>query len=409
VEKNLTLINNCSWVITLESAVSKEGKKLSPQDHTPVKNGAIIHDGQTILWVGKENTIPENFNSNIKFRKDMKGRVVTPGLIDCHTHLVFAGNRALEYVDRLNGRSYQDIADSGGGITYSSEQTNHADNEKLYQDAFQRLERLYQLGHCAVEIKSGYSLTLEGEINLCRIIHRLKQSFKDKISIHTTLMAAHAVPKNSNADSYLDDVVLPSLKLAAAEQLIDSVDIFHEVGYFNQNHVEKLFTTATLLNIPRRIHADEFNNNNGAAIAKKFQCLSADHLLHVDHANASILADSQTVATLLPGTAFFLGKKLAPAKMLLDTGCAVAIGSDYNPGSCHWNDVFQIARMSAASLGLNTAQFWCSITYNGARALALNNFGAIKPGFKPKFLVWEAREPEDLLYDWTNRQNCQFV
>lgn len=401
-----TLYFNISELITLESVVKKKGKHLNSSDLSLIKNACVITDENQILWAGTQEDIPTKFNHIIDRKIDCNQTVVTPALVDCHTHLVFAGNRSHEFVMRLSGATYEEIAAANGGIRYSSEQTNLADFDQLFQIASLRVDQLYQLGVCACEIKTGYSLTLDGEIKLLKVINKLKKVFKDKVTIHRTLMAAHAIPSGYTAETYIDDVVLPCISICAKEKLLDSVDVFHEINYFSHADVEKIFKHSKALNIDIRLHADELNNNQGAKLASTYQCLSADHLLKTDDEGAILLAKSNVIATLLPGTAFFLGKQLPNAKLFLNSGCAVAIASDFNPGSCYNNDVFQIARFSAPTLGLNPAVFWSAITYNAARSLKLENHGAIIPGFSAKLLKWNAPSHQDLLYDWTIRPEC---
>lgn len=401
-----TLFFNISELLSLEGVVKKAGSHLLPDDLSLIRNASVIASEGEILWVGKKEDIPQKLKTTITKEVDCKNKTVTPSFVDSHTHLIFAGKRSHEYFMRLSGASYEDIAAAGGGITYSSQQTNTATKAELYSIAQKRLQDMHSLGVAAVEIKTGYSLKLQGELDLLRIINDLSQFFKKTMLIHRTLLSAHAIAKNHTANSYVETVVLPSIDLAAQEKLVDSVDVFHEQNYFDEHHVNTIFAHAKSYNLQCRLHADELNNNGGAKLASKWKCLSADHLLKTDLEGAQSLASSNTVATLLPGTAFFLGKPLPNAKILIDTGCSVAIASDFNPGSCFNNDLFQIARMSAPTLKLNPAAIWAAITFNGAKAIGASKLGAVIPGFKPNMLLWETHSHEDLLYDWTVRPTC---
>jgi len=401
-----SLFYNISEALTLEGVVKKKGSKLLTSDLSLIKDASIVTEDGKILWVGEKANLPKDLEKSVQTRIDCKNKVVTPALIDSHTHLVFAGNRANEFVMRLSGASYEEIAHAGGGIKYSSQQTNQASSEELFNLAKDRLNQLYELGVAACEIKTGYSLTLDGEINLLEIINKLKIYFASKIHIHRTLLSAHATPPGVSADDYIESVVLPSIEKAALNKLADSVDVFHEKNYFDEVHVAKIFNQAKKFNLKIRIHADELNNNHGALLASQHGCLSADHLLNTDSAGAKAMSDAGVIATLLPGTAFFLGKPLANAKMLLAQGCAVAIASDFNPGSSYINDVFHVARMSTPTLGLNPAAFWSAISYNAARSLNLNSTGAIVIGFEAKLLCWDVSDSNELLYDWTRRPKC---
>ena len=375
---------NISSALTLKTAYQKDGRRLMPQDLDIVSNANIVHDQKEILWVGQEEEVPSQYQSLNS--QDCKGYVVTPELVDCHTHIVFGGNRSGEYSMRLNGADYQEIAKMGGGILSTMRATGRLSSQELFTLAKQRCEHLYSYGIGTVEIKSGYGLNFDKEYEISHIIDDLKKTFAPKIQVHNTFMAAHAIPQEfANSTEYLKKVVLPLLEKLRTEDMIDSVDIFHEQGYFNHADVKLLFSRARELGIARRSHADEFYDNKGAVLACHYGALSTDHLLRTGPDGIAALAQSETVATLLPGTGFFLGKDQAPARTLLDQGCRVAIGSDYNPGSCHFDNVLQIATMAAPQYRMNLAELWVSITLNAARALGLKNQGAIVPGFAPRF------------------------
>jgi imidazolonepropionase len=404
-----TLLTNISELITLEGAVKKGGAHLEANDLSIITDAAVIKNDSEILWFGKNGSIPDSLRTSITHEINCNNQVVTSALVDSHTHLVFAGNRSHEFFMRLSGASYEEIAAKGGGITYSSSQTNKAGTDELLKLAKERIEKMYQLGLSAIEIKTGYSLTLDGELNLLEIINTLKKSFSDKLHIHRTLMSAHAVNKSFTKDQYIDEVVLKTILAASTKSLADSVDIFHEKNYFSAEDVDKIFSSAKKAKLHLRLHADELNNNQGALLASQWKCLSADHLLQTDLEGAKALAQAGVVATLLPGTAFFLGKSLPPAKMLHEAGCIIAIASDFNPGSNYQNDVFQIARMSAPSLKINPCTLWAAITMNAAKSLNLNKVGAIVKGYSSKLLLWETQKFSDLLYDWTVRPECKQI
>lgn len=402
----MILFYNISEAITLEEVKNKFGRRLEPSDISIIKDACVLVENEIIIWVGHKKNLPSSLSKKIIREFDCKNKVVTPALVDSHTHLVFAGNRSHEYIMRLNGASYQEIAHNGGGIKYSSNQTNQSSSNELFNLAKIRLDTMSHLGVSVCEIKTGYSLTLEGELELLRIINQCKNHFGNSLYIHRTLLSAHAIPAGKKSEDYLQEVVLPSIEQAAQLNLVDSVDVFHEKNYFTTDDVDKIFTKAQQFKLTTKLHADELHNNHGAALASRYGCLSADHLLHTDELGAKEMAKSDVIATLLPGTAFFLGKPLANAKMLIQEGCAIAIASDFNPGSSYINDVFQIARLSAPTLGLNPATLWSAITYNAARALGLKNYGAISTGFFAKLICWDATNSNDLLYDWTVRPKC---
>ncbi|MBY0415232.1 MAG: amidohydrolase family protein, partial [Bdellovibrionales bacterium] len=252
-----------------------------------------------------------------------------------------------------------------------------------------------------IEIKSGYGLNFEKEYEISHIIHDLKNIVRPDVQIINTFMAAHAVPKNySSSYDYMKEVVLPLLDRMAEENIIDCVDIFHEQNYFSDEDVVSLFERAQRLNIPVKMHADEFNDNKGAILATKYQALSADHLLATGEDGIKALSDSSTVATLLPGTGLFLGKKQANARAFLDAGVKVAIASDFNPGSCHCDNLIMIASLAAPIYKMNMAELWCAITLNAAHALNLKNQGALIPGLLPRLSIFNTDSLDRVTYNW---------
>ncbi len=388
-----------SEVLTLNGAVKKDGRNLLPVDLALVQDGAVVVEGDTIVWVGETLALPTKYQSYEKYI--LTGHVMTPELVDSHTHIVFGGDRAKEYADRLNGVSYEDIRKRGGGILLTMNKTNQASMHDLFESACNRIEKLASYGVGSIEIKSGYGLTLAKEREISQLISRLKKHFEPRIRIFNTYLAAHDVPADfSSSAEYMDQVVLPLLEELAKDKVIDAVDIFHEKNYFSSDDTRKLFAKAKALGIPRKIHADELNDNGGAALAVEYESLSADHLLKISADGISKLAASQTVATLLPGTAFFLGKPLAPARALLDAGVKVAIASDFNPGSCHCDNLLLIGSLAAPQMKLNQTELWCGMTMNAAHALGMKDQGAIIPGMKARFALFKSESVSHITYNW---------
>lgn len=377
-------------LVTLENAVKKDGRKLLPDDLSIIDDGAVVFDDSHIYFAGKTSELPAEYK-NIAVSK--RGHIATPELVDSHTHLVFAGNRANEYSMRLNGADYQAIAKAGGGILSTMRATKDASESELFELGCERIERIASYGVGTIEIKSGYALTLAGEAKLTRVIERLKEMYSPQIRIFNTFMAAHAVPKEyTNSAHYMKEVVLPLLSDLANEQIIDAVDIFHEGGYFDEEDVRALFYKAKEFNLNLKMHADEFADNGGASLAAEFDALSADHLLCIGEKGIKDLASSTTVATLLPGTGYFLGKPQANARALLDAGAKVAIASDYNPGSCHVDNVLLIASLAAPNYKMNLCELWCAITHNAAHALGIENH--------TRFSLFKANSVSELTYSW---------
>lgn len=388
-----------SQIVTLAGAHQKDGRKLEPADLSIIEDGSIVFDQEKIIWIGPDRQLPDDY-ADLEF-VDMTGKTLTPEIVDSHTHVVFGGDRAHEYFMRLNGATYEEIAAAGGGILNSMKGTNALSRGELLKLAQQRVKAIHAYGVGTIEIKSGYGLNFEKEYEISRLIHDLKNIVRPDIQIINTFMAAHAVPKEfSSSYQYVKEIVLPLLDKLAEEQIIDCVDIFHEQNYFSDEDVIALFERAQRHNIPAKIHADEFNDNKGAVLATRFKALSADHLLKTGHDGIEALAQSSTVATLLPGTGLFLGKPQANARALLDSGAKVAIASDYNPGSCHCDNLLLIASIAAPMYKMNVAELWTAITLNAAHALGLKEQGALLTGMKPRFSVFNADSIARVSYNW---------
>jgi imidazolonepropionase len=393
---------NFSQILTLEKAYLKDGRKLLPEDISTIDNAAIAFDDFQILWVGEDKDLPEEFLTNTSSHiKDFSGYVLTPELVDSHTHLIFAGDRSQEYTMRLNGASYQDIANAGGGILSTVLQTNKLDAEELFKLCIKRIDNLVEHGIGTIEIKSGYGLSFDKEYQLSHVIHQLKQYFSPHIQIINTYMAAHAIPKEFNSSSeYMDQVVIPLLKKLAEEEIIDCVDIFHEKGYFSSQDTEKLFDMALILGLKFKSHADEFQDNKGALLAATKGAVSTDHLLCTNDDGIKALANSSTVATLLPGTGYFLGKPQSQARKFLDQGVKVAFATDYNPGSCHCDNLLLLASIAAANLELNQTELWTAITLNAGHALGLQDQGCLIKDLAPRFSLFKATNIDQITYNW---------
>lgn len=395
----IKIFRNFSEVATLKSAHAKDGRNLIPSDLGIIKNASIVYNQEEILWVGPDAELPQDYRDIPAV--DATGKSCVPEIVDSHTHVVFGGDRAHEYSMRLNGASYEEIAAAGGGILNSMKGTNELSRTELLKLAQQRIKTIASYGVGTIEVKSGYGLNFEKEYELTHIIHDLKSIVRPDVQIINTFMAAHAIPKEySSSYQYMKEVVLPLLDRMADENIIDCVDIFHEKNYFSEEDVISLFERANRLNIPVKIHADEFNDNKGAILAAKYQALSADHLLATGADGILALKNSNTVATLLPGTGLFLGKTQANARAFLDAGVKVAIASDYNPGSCHCDNVLMIAALAAPMYKMNMAELWCAITLNASHALGIKNQGAIIPGLRPRFTVFNTDSIDRVTYNW---------
>lgn len=386
-------------LITLKDAHLKDGRNLLPEDLGKIQKAAVVFNEQEIVWVGEDCNLPSEYQ--YYETKYLSGYCLTPELVDSHTHIAFGGNRAHEYAMRLNGADYQEIANAGGGIIETMRGTRELNHEQLLELALERCERLYSYGVGTIEVKSGYGLSFDHEEKLSNVIDELQKKLSPRIQILRTYMAAHAIPTEYKDSSlYLDEVVLPLMNKLNNENKIDHIDIFHEQGYFTADDAEKLFNHASLLGLPVKTHADEFNDNKGAILGVTYQALSTDHLLMTGTDGAKALAESATVANFLPGTGLFLGKRLADARKFLDMGVKVGIASDYNPGSCHFDNVLMVAALAAPLFKLNQTELWTSITHNAAHALGLDDQGALIQGMKPRFSFFKCNSVDEITYSW---------
>jgi imidazolonepropionase len=388
-----------SELLTLADAHKKDGRRLVPSDLSIIKNASLVIDNGIIKWVGADDKLPSEFQ-NLPF-VDCKGMVGTPELVDSHTHLVFGGHRANEYMQKLDGVDYQEIARQGGGILESMRGTNALSTDELFNLGVERVERIASLGVGTIEVKSGYGLNYEKEKELTIVIDRLKKHFSPRVQIINTYMAAHAVPKEyKDSSEFCHRVVFPLLKDLAKTVELDFVDIFHEQGYFTTQDVIELSKLADELGIKKKTHADEFNDNKGAKLASELGFVSCDHLLATTEDGIHALAKSNTVATLLPGTGLFLGKPQAKARGLFDNGVKVAIASDYNPGSCHFDNLMMVASIAAPLYKINSAEMWSAITMNAASAVGLNDQGALVTGLKGRVAVFKCSQVAEITYNW---------
>lgn len=363
-----------------------------------IKNGAIAITGERIAWAGRSADIPAAYTHWP--RHDLGERLVTPALIDCHTHLVFAGNRAREFEMRLEGASYEDIARAGGGIVSTMSATRAADEDTLVETALPRLDALIAEGVAVVEIKSGYGLTIEDELKLLRAAKEL--ATRRPIRIVTSWLAAHAVPPEYKGrdNAYIDEVVIPGMKAAHDEGLVDAVDGFCEGIAFSVDQIERVFDAAADLGLPIKLHAEQLSNLGGAAMAAARGALSADHLEHLDQTGIDAMARAGTVAVLLPGAFYTLREStMPPVQQLREAGVPLAIATDGNPGSSPLFSVLTALNMACTLFRLTPEEALAGATRNAARALGVNAAsGTIEPGKRADLAVFDAAHPAELAY-----------
>jgi imidazolonepropionase len=372
--------------------------------------GAMVTRGARIEWVGPEADLPLPLLGECGARHDLHGAWVTPGLIDCHTHLVFAGNRAVEFAQRLRGISYEDIARQGGGILNTVRDTRAASEQQLFDESAPRLAALRAEGVTTVEIKSGYGLTLADERRMLRVARRLGESFG--VRVHTCLLAAHAVPPefNARAGDYIDTIAREWMPQLLSEGLVDSVDIFCENIGFSADQALILFDAATKLGLPVKMHAEQLSNIGGSQLAARFHALSCDHLEFTNAADASLLAAAGTVAVLLPVAFYGLREvRTPPIAAFRGAGTCMAVASDCNPGSAPGASLLLAMSMASRFFGLTPEEVLAGVTEHAARALGLaGQVGRLAPGAAADFVVWAVRQPEELGY-WVGLNPCRAV
>jgi imidazolonepropionase len=362
-----------------------------------IARGALLTRGANIEWVGEEAALPPTAPAETH---DLGGAWVTPGLIDCHTHLVFAGTRASEYAERLRGRSYEEIARAGGGILSTVQAVRAASEEQLFEESAPRLAALMAEGVTALEIKSGYGLTLEDEAKMLRVARRLGRAFP--VTVRTTLLAAHTLPPEyrGRADAYVESVSRDWLPRLAAEGLVDAVDVFCEGIAFSVAQAETLFAAARALGVPVKMHAEQLSNVGGTLLATRYGALSCDHLEFAGEAEAAALARAGTVAVLLPVAFYCLAAaQRPPVAALRAAGAAMAIASDCNPGSAPGASLLTAMSMATRLFGLTAEEALAGVTRHAARALGLRGErGVLAPGAAADFVVWNVRSPDELGY-----------
>ena len=371
-----------------------------------IERGAMIVDGPRLQWIGHDTGLPRDLQ--VDAEHDLGGALVTPGLVDCHTHLVYGGQRANEFEMRLQGATYEDIARAGGGIRSTVAATRAASDETLFDSAAARARALMAEGVTTLEIKSGYGLALQHEARCLRVARRIGRELP--VSVSTTCLAAHALPPEfeGRADAYIDAVCawLPALH---AERLVDAVDAFCENIAFTPAQTRRVFDAARALGLPVKLHAEQLSDQDGAALAAGHQALSCDHLEWLSARGVRAMAAAGTVAVLLPGAFYFLREtKLPPVQALRDAGVPIAIASDHNPGSSPGLSLLLMLNMACTLFPLTPEEALRGATVNGARALGLADRGTLAPGKRADFAVWALEHPNELAY-WFGHQPCRRV
>ncbi len=369
----------------------------TPARYGLIDDAALVIKQDKIVWIGPMSDLPEAHRADEA--RDLEGRLVTPGLIDCHTHLVFGGNRAREFEMRLDGASYEEIARAGGGIVSTVSATRDASDEALLHGALTRVDAMIAEGVTTVEVKSGYGLDTETELRMLRVARQIAD--QRPITVRTSFLGAHAVPPEytGDPDGYIDNVAIPALRAAHEEGLVDAVDGFCEGIAFDTAQIRRVFDTARWLDLPVKLHAEQLSHMGGTALAAEYGALSADHVEYATADDAQALAGSGSVAVLLPGAFYTLREtQMPPVQAFRDAGVPIALATDCNPGSSPLASLLLTLNMGCTLFRLTPEEALAGITQHAARALGLTDRGSLAPGQRADLAIWDVHDPAELSY-----------
>ncbi len=366
-----------------------------------IQQAAMAVANGNVAWVGPESQLPASWSFDVE-QVDAQGQIVMPGLVECHTHLLFAGNRAHEFELRCRGASYEEIAHAGGGILHTMQATRQASFDQLVASGTLRLAQFARYGVTTLETKSGYGLSLDSELLLLRAAQKLAET--SPLEVVSTLLAAHTVPPEfkANRAGYVDLICNELLPVVQAQKLAQFFDVFCEATAFTLDETRHLFQAARNAGLALKIHSEQLTHSGATSLAAEFQCVSADHLEFIKEQDAMALAAAGTVAVLLPGATAFLGKThFAPAHLLKKYGVPVALSTDYNPGSSHTMQLWMMGTLGCAYYHISPAQALHAMTATAAKALASESrVGILSPGRQADFLILKPHRWEEILYDF---------
>lgn len=374
-----------------------DGRRLKTDHLDRIDDGCVVTERGKIAWVGKTKNLPR---AHLKAKRvNLRGeQLIMPGLIDCHTHLVFAGDRSEEFAARCAGVSYAELARQGKGILTTVNATRKTSIGKLTELASKRVKEARSFGVRTIEIKSGYGLDFESEIKQLKVVQALKKQFKD-MTFSATFLGAHDFPKDLPRSEYLGLIINRMLPEVAKKKLADACDVFLDEGFYTADEAKTILGAAKTLGLEIKLHGDELSNTESAALAAELGALSCDHLLKISDDGIQKIAQSNTVAVLLPGTALYLKTNQAPARRLLDAGACVALSTDFNPGTCPTLNLPMMMTLGALQLGMNAAEIFSGVTYSAAKALDLHDRkGTLEPGYDADLAILPFQRFEEIYY-----------
>jgi len=367
----------------------------------------IYNDKELLIKDGVISSINSEINIGVENNIDANQSIITPGFIDSHTHPIFFGNRSNEFIKRLSGSSYQKIKEDGGGITSTINSTRESNFKSLYNSSIDNIKPFIKYGTTTIEAKSGYGLTLKDEIKSLEIIKKIDSELD--IDILPTFLGAHDVPieYKDNKENYIDLICDKMIPQISNKKLAVFCDVFCEPGYFSIEETQRIINHAKKYNLIPRLHVDEFVDSSGAELAVDVGAISADHLMSVSDAGIKKLSQSDTVATILPGTTFFLNSnQYANARKMIDAGCTVSLASDFNPGTCTIRSMPNIMCLAMQKCGLSLDEVFLGATYNAAKALKMHNkIGLIKKGYNADLILWDLNNLEEIIYWFDSSSN----
>lgn len=385
-------MHTCEKLLLNVTSINTSGAVLTDQ-------AIAICDGH-IAWCGPQKDLPNDYLLHAQEQLDCHGMLITPGFIDCHTHLVYAGNRLTDFQLKLDGLSYSEIAKKGGGILSTVRETRAASEDQLLAESLPRLNALAREGVTTVEIKSGYGLDLDNELKMLRVARRLGDL--TGLRIRTTFLGAHAIGPEfqGNSQSYVDYVCAEMLPAVKEEGLADAVDVFCESIAFSVNQTERIFMKASELELPVKCHAEQLSNIGASVLAAQYKALSCDHIEYIDEQGIKAMAEAGTVAVLLPGAYYFLREqRKPPVELLRQAGVGMAIATDSNPGSSPTTSLLLMMHMACHFFGMTVKEVLAAVTFQAARALGLEKqIGAIAPGLHADLLLWPISNPTAFCY-----------